>query len=229
MEQKIEYARNKRYFEGSDTLYFVGFPIMVAGLVLSVGKLIGWRFFPYQMPIGTVLAAVGACLAYLPSIRQTNEKELDALTAHLSCQYREEMETKLRLGKELLRGMPPTVFAAYICDEEEVSIRRGRADRKCRTSLFSMATVFCVSSGLVIPQRVVSLVDDKISETMHTIRFAEIDRVFLSDEEQIFSDGTRTKLYFLCAEKDGRIVLSLPTEYSVTLDRFCQSISSHIE
>ena len=70
----MDHKRNLNYFNSSDKWYYIGLPIGILGCILFVSALFFFYFIPYQIPIGILLTAIGAIIAFSAvfSLRQRN-------------------------------------------------------------------------------------------------------------------------------------------------------------
>ena len=73
----MNYKKNLNYFHSSDKWYYIGLPIGILGCILFVGALFFFFLIPYQMPVGIILTAIGASIAFLPYARCSKESEID--------------------------------------------------------------------------------------------------------------------------------------------------------
>lgn len=224
----MDYERNLKYFNSTDKLFYIGLPILILGAILVVCHLFWFYFLPYQMIIGLIVAVLGAAIAFIPRSRRANEKELDAIITAMTEGYANEITEKLGLGKQIIRSTPPIVIGNYVYDEEDVLIRRGKDDRKCRTSRYSAAAVICTQSGIVISQKTFSLIDETATETLHELLFTDLESVGIVDEELKYEDGANIKNSKMILQANDHEPLALPTVHVIAVDRLCEDINRMI-
>lgn len=221
----MDYGKNIKYFNSTDTLFYIGLPILAAGALLVVAYLLWFYLFPYQPIIGIILVAIGAALAFVPRSMRASEKDLDAIVSGMTEGYAKEVTENLGLERQIIRTIPPTVIGNYVYDEKDLLMRRGKDDRKCRTSKYSAAAVLCTKNGMVISHKTFSLIDETVTETLHEFLFSDIDSVSVSDREMQIEDGTRIMDSRFTITENGKELLSLPTLHVIAVDRLCEDIN----
>jgi hypothetical protein len=224
----MDYGKNLKYFNSTDKLFYIGLPILIVGAILVVCELLWFFFMPYQMLIGLAIAILGAALAFIPRSLRANEKDIDAIVSAMTDGYAKEVTENLGLEKQILRMIPPTVIGNYIYDEKDILMRRGKDDRKCRTSKYRAAAVICTKNGMVISQKTFSLIDETVTETLYEFLFADIDSLSVVDNEIRHKDGTKIKDSRLILTENGKEVLNLPTVHVIAVDRLCEDINRMI-
>ena len=223
----MDYKKNLNYFHSSDKWYYIGLPIAIVGCGFFVCALFYWYFIPYQMPVGIILAAVGAGIAFLPYSRCAKEAEIDEIVSIASEKYSEEVSSKLSVGQGLLKNTEPLTIGGYIYSND-VLMRRGRIDRVCRTSKYSVARIFCMKYGLVVSEKSFSLTEESEQENMDSYSFAELDCVLVSDEQFVCNDQTKVKVSYFVIQKDGTDILRLPVKHDVAIDKLCATVNEMI-
>ena len=223
----MDYKRNLKYFLGSDRWYYLGMAILWLGLTFFIGKMFSFRLFPYQMPIGLILTITGASMAFIPKSRCSTEEEIDAMLHIAVDAYSEEISNRLSLSQELIKNIEPITIADYIY-RNDLLMRRGRIDRKCRTALCGVSKIFCIKNGLVIASRTLSLINEMNDENLFTYRFSDMDLVTVVDEEFVCKDQLKVKHSYFVIQKDSEEILRLPAKHDVKIDKFCSSINEKI-
>ena len=223
----MDYKKNLNYFHSSDKWYYIGLPIAILGCILFVGALFYFFLIPYQMPIGMIVTAIGAGIAFLPYSRCSKEGEIDEAIAVESENYSKEISEKLSLEKELAKNTEPLTVGGYILDEN-VLMRRGRIDRTCRTSQYSMAKIFCTKYGIVVSAKTFSLIEESSHENIESYSFEEIDRVIIEDEQFLCKDQSKIKISYFVIQKDGTDILRLPVKHDIAIDKLCAFINEMI-
>ena len=220
----MDFEKNIKYFNSTDTLFYVGIPILAVGAILVLCELFWFWFMPYQIFIGLILAALGAGLAFIPRSKRANEKELDAIVSAMTENYDQKVIEELNIQKQLLRNIAPLVVGNYVYDKKDLLMRQGKDDRKWRTSQYSVATILCTKGGIVISHKTFSLIDESETEVLHEIFYSDIDRISADDKEFLRDDGIKIKDARLnITKKDGEI-LSLPILHVVAIDQLCEDV-----
>ncbi|MBQ9747821.1 MAG: hypothetical protein IJV98_03450 [Clostridia bacterium] len=220
----MDYQRNKKYFESTDTLFYVGIPILIVGALLVILELAWFMFMPYQMVVGLVIAIVGAALAFIPRSMRASEKELDAAIAAMKENYATEVTERLGLKRSLVRGIAPTVIGDHIY-KEGVMLRRGKDDRKCRSSEYSAAAILTTKDGIVVSVKTFSLIEENVTETLHEFVFSDFGGLSVRDEEYVLTDGVKIKCPKLVVTSEGKEALALPTRHVIAVDRLCEDVN----
>ncbi len=221
----MDYGKNLKYFKSSDTLFYIGIPIFILGGILFALSFLWFYFLPYQEIIGLILAAIGAALAFLPRSIRTSEKELDAIITSRTEGYTNEVIERLHLEKHILKTIPPVSIGNYIYDETNLLMRRGKDDRKCRTSKYSAAAVLCMKNGIVCSQKTFSLIEECVTEEIYEFPYSDLDCVSVFDEETYLADETRVKHSFLNITKNDGTVCKFPTIHIIAVDRLAEEIN----
>lgn len=219
----MDYKRNLNYFHSSDKWYYVGLPIGMLGCILFIGAIFYFFLIPYQIHVGMILTAIGAGIAFLPYSRCSKEAEIDQAICVASEIYSKEISEKLSLEKEL----ESLTVGGYIY-EEHVLMRRGRIDRTCRTSQYSIAKIFYMKHGIVVSEKTFSLIEDLENENIDSYPFAEIDCVSVIDEQYLCKDQSQIKVSYFIVQKDGNKLLRLPVKHDVAIDKLCVAINQMI-
>ena len=223
----MDYRKNLNYFKSTDKWYYIGLPIAIIGCGLFVCALFYWYFIPYQMPIGIILAAVGAGIAFLPYSKCSKEADIDETVRVALENYSEAVSSKLSFEGELLKNTEPLTAVGYVY-EDDVLMRRGRVDRVCRTSKYSVAKIFCTKYGLVVFDKAFSLTREEEHENMDSYPFAELDSVSVVDEQFVCKDQSKIKVSYFVIQKDGTNILRLPVKHDVAVDKLCFAVNEMI-
>ena len=223
----MDYRKNLNYFKSSDKWYYIGLPIAIVGCGLFVCALFYWYFIPYQMPVGIILAAIGAGIAFLPYSKCSKEADIDEAVRVALENYSEAVSSKLSFEGELLKNTEPLTAVGYVY-EDDVLMRRGRVDRICRTSKYSMAKIFCTKYGLVVFDKAFSLTREEDYENMNSYPFAELDSVSVVDEQFVCKDQSKIKVSYFVIQKDGSDILRLPVKHDVAVDKLCFAVNEMI-
>lgn len=223
----MDYRKNLNYFKSTDKWYYIGLPIAIVGCGLFVCALFYWYLIPYQMPVGIILAAIGAGIAFLPYSKCSKEADIDEAVRVALENYSKEVSSKLSFERELLKNTEPLTAVGYVY-EDDVLMRRGRVDRVCRTSKYSMAKIFCTKYGLVVFDKAFSLTREEEHENMDSYPFAELDSVSVVDEQFVCKDQSKIKVSYFVIQKDGSNILRLPVKHDVAVDKLCFAVNEMI-
>ncbi len=224
----MDYSKNIKYFNSTDKLFYIGIPLLAVGAVLALCELLWFYFIPYQMLIGLVIAVIGAALAFIPRSLRASEKDLDAIVSGMTDGYAKEITEKFGLEKQILRNIAPTVIGNYVYEGKTLLMRRGKDDRKCRTSEYSAAALICTKNGMLISHKTFSLIEDKMTENLHEFLFSALDSVSVIDSEKKLEDGTKIKDARLIISENGKEALNLPVLHIVAVDQLCEELNRMI-
>ncbi|MBQ2988179.1 MAG: hypothetical protein IJD59_03650 [Clostridia bacterium] len=223
----MNYKKHFNYFHSKDQWYYIGLPIAILGCILVVGALFFFFVIPYQMPIGMTVAAIGASIAFLPYARCSKESEIDEAVCLASEDYSKQISERLSLENQLAKNTKPLTVGGYMY-EDDLLMRRGRTDRICRTSKYSVAKIFCTKYGLVVAGKSFSLIEESENERMDSYSFSDMDRVAVTDEQFVCKDGSKIKVSFLVITKDNKELLRLPVKHDVAIDQLCHTVNEMI-
>lgn len=224
----MDYKRNLRYFHSNDKWYYIGFPIFIVGSILFACWIIYFVVIPYQAPIGMFLAIIGAAIAFLPYARCSKESEIDNAIQEISAAYSKEIDDRLSLKRELKKNVEPLTIGNYVY-EKDLLMRRGRIDRRCRTSMYCISRIFCLNAGIIISQKTFSLIDETSNEHMDTFFFSDIDSVAITKEPFLCNDQFKIQVSYFVIRKDNAELLRLPVMHDMAIDRLCAEINEMIK
>lgn len=223
----MNYKKHFNYFHSKDQWYYIGLPIAILGCILVVGALFFFFVIPYQMPIGMTVAALGASIAFLPYARCSKDSEIDEAVCSASEDYSKQISERLSLENQLAKNTKPLTVGGYMY-EDDLLMRRGRTDRICRTSKYSVAKIFCTKYGLVVAGKSFSLIEESENERMDSYSFSDMDRVAVTDEQFVCKDGSKIKVSFFVITKDNKELLRLPVKHDVAIDQLCHTVNEMI-
>ena len=223
----MEYERNLKYYKSNDKHFYVGVIIIGIGAVLfAIGNVLGLRFMPMQTQLAMVIAGIGAIIAFIPSSGRSSEHDIDDAVARATHRYDEQVIENVNIT--LSRRIKPVLFGEYVYDGEGVLVRRGRADRKYRSSKYVASAFLFTKDGVYISQKAFSLIEDSTVETDMEFVFEYIDEAYTVCEERIFGENDKVKLYFLIIKEDGKEAARIPVKYNAIVDRVCDDINNAI-
>jgi len=223
----MDYKKNLNYFQSSDKWYYVGLPIGILGCVLFVSAVFYFFFIPYQLPIGMLLTAVGAGIAFLPYSRCSKEAEIDEAVRLASKNHSNEISARFSPEKERIPNTEPLTAGRYVYDDR-VLMRRGRIDRTCRTSQYSAAKIFCMKYGIVVARKTFSLIEQEEQENMDSYPFFDMDRALVVDEQWICKDQSKITISYFVIKRGEDDLLRLPVQHDVAIDKLCALINEMV-
>ena len=220
----MDFEKNIKYFNSTDTLFYIGIPIFAIGAILVLCELFWFWFMPYQIFIGLILAAIGAGLAFIPRSKRANEKDLDAIVSSITENYDKKVIEELNIQKQLLRNIAPLIIGNYVYGEKDLLMRQGKDDRRWRTSRYSTAAILCTKNGMVVSHKTFSLIEESETEALHEIFYSDIDMIFVDDKYFLLDDGTKIKNSELIITQKDETELRLPLLHIVAVDNLCEDI-----
>ncbi len=219
----MNYEKNKKYFKSNDKHFYVGIVILGIVAVSFVFDFIGIYIFSYAVQF--ILAAVGACVAFIPRSLRTSEAELDAIVEAKTRKYAEETVEEAGLSRMLSRRIRPCTMGAYVFDGENVLVRRGKDDRRYRTSLYTATALVFTGNGVYAAQKTFSFTEEAESETEAQFLYEDLDGVNMLEEEISLADGGKAKtcaLVFMC---EGKEALRVPAKGDYAAQSLCEEIN----
>lgn len=221
----MDYSRNTKYFKSSDTLFYVGLPILVIGAIFV---LLGWFFyiymFDYQLMIGLVMAIGGMLLAFVPRWTRANEEDLEGIAASLKKDYGDATAARFGFATGISATSVATVIGGFDFEGEGILAKKGRTDGKYRSSVYTFGAFLISSKGeLFAAKKSVSLVESSETEETYEIALSSIDGAEVRCETKALH-GESVKCHRLVITVDGKDVISLPAASSAMLDSFCETI-----
>ena len=224
----MDFAKNEKYFYSTDTHFYVGIITLIVGALLAVLELFWFMFMPYQMVVGIAIAIVGAGIAFIPRSKRSNEKDLDGAVTEMTQGYEKQVTEDLSLSRSLVRGIAPVVYGNYVYGEEHL-LRRGKDDRKCRSSQYTAAAILTTKHGLVVSVKTFSLIRDEVKESLHEILFSDLVGMTVRDDTYTLSDGSKIKNAHLVITAKEKEDLTIPVHHVIAIDRLCEDILHHAD
>lgn len=206
--------------------------LMALGALLFVLDNLFWLYFiPYQTVWAFLLAIVGAATAFVPrSISMcSSEHDIDEAVALATKNYAEETAESVGLENSLIRTIKSTVIGNYTYDTEKTLVRRGKDDRKLRTTAYTASALLFTKNGIYIAQKTFSLVDDFVSESSAEFTYEEMDEVSVFAEEYTFADGGKVQVSYFVITAAGKESMRLPTASGAAIDKLCDDINHMIK
>lgn len=220
----MDYRKNIRYFKSSDVHFYVGIPIVILGASLFVMGQFFWIYFiPYQSMAALLAVLVGAVIAWVPRWLRSDEKEIDDYIATKKEGYVEKAAEKLGLSSSFMPGREPIVIGGFDFDSGDVLCRRGKDDRKYRSSLYTSAVLFLTKNGLCAVKKSFSLTEDLEHETVKEIPYCEIDDAKVVCEEKTVGTD-KIKYFCFVITANGAELLRVPAAQDAILERICEDI-----
>ncbi len=220
----MNYEKNLKYFKSTDTLFYVGLPILIVGGLLIVLELFWFYFLPYQMFIGAGLAVIGGAIAFVPRSLRTSEKELDAILESMRESYLPEVLERTGLGKHTLKNLPPILFSGYLYEGENILLRRGKDDRKWRSNLFVISALIPTRNGVYIAKKTVSLTEEGENEVTYELPYSEIGAALVKDTKREITAEVKLKEAHFILQKGEDELASLPCSHNVAADRMAEEL-----
>lgn len=226
----MDYNKNVKYFNSSDVHFYIGLAILSVGVILlAAAQGFQWWIMPYQDVTGIIVGAVGAAIAWIPRGMRTSEKELDAHIAEESKGYEQQVIKIYSLSGKLLPMIKPTVIGGYEYTARELLMRRGKDDRKLRTSTYTAAALVFTQNGIVLSVKTFSLINSDKTEKKREFPYAALDHAAVIRESVPIQDGTANieTSYFVLYE-NGQECFRTPASQSAVLDKLCEDLNHKI-
>lgn len=224
----MNYEKNLKYFKSTDTHYYIGLPIFIAGVVFFALAYIFWTYlFPFQDIISLILIILGALIAFVPLSRRSSEKDIDEAISQMTENYEKKMAETLGISAALTRECPPTLVGTYTF-ENDTLVRRGKTDRKFRSDHYTAAALLFTKNGICIAEKKFSLIEENTEETLHEFLYADIDEITTRTHEHRFENGDVAKISELVILKNKEPIFSLPVTSHAALDRVLDSANLHM-
>ncbi len=223
----MNYEKNKKYFASNDKHFYVGLSLIAVGVVFLACTFIGFYLLSYyvQGVTGFIFAAVGAGVAFIPRSLRTSESELDAIVEAKTKKYAEEKAEEAGLERMLSRRIRPCTMGAYVFEGENVLVRRGKDDRRYRTSLYTATALIFTDHGVYAAQKTFSFIEEAESETEAQFLYEELDGVSMLEEEISLADGGKAKTCALVFTCGGKEALRVPTKGDYAAQSLCEDIN----
>ena len=220
----MDYRKNIRYFKSSDAHFYVGIPIVIIGIILFVIGQFFWIYFiPYQSMTALLAVLAGAAVAWIPRWRRSDEKELDDYIASKKEDHVKKAEERLGLSSSLMPGREPIVIGGCDFDSGDVLYRRGKDDRKYRSSLYTSSVLFLTKNGICAVQKSFSLTEDLEHETVKEIPYCDIDDAKIICEEKTVG-ADKIKYFCFVIAANGAELLRVPAAQDAVLEGICEDI-----
>ena len=222
----MNYSKNIRYFKSSDLHFYIGLALLAVGVILV---LLGWFFWiyflPFQQGIGLALALVGAIIAWVPRALRADEKDLDACIETAVKEYSDSVLDYVGVSKT--SGIVPLMVGGHEFEADGILMRRGKDDRKFRSSLYTAAAFVFTGKGLCVCCKTFSLVDSTVRDSRKDFTYQELDGVSIVNESKKL-DGVTTTVVGLAISVGGKEVMRVPASQSAVLDKLCEDINRTI-
>ena len=220
----MEYGKNLRYLKSSDLHFYVGIVLLAMGAIfLMLGWFFWFYFLPYQDIISLFLVLLGGCIAWIPRSMRSDEKEIDKCVAERTSEYAKDVIDRFHLSGDLLSKMEPIVTGGFVLDEDGVVFRRGKNDRKYRSSRYIATALIFTKNGIFAATKMFSLIEEDENESVKEILFYDIDDAAVNVTEKQVGDE-KVKFYRLAITASGKTVLDIPVVPSAQMDQLCGEI-----
>ena len=225
----MNHIKNLKYLKSNDLHFYIGWSILILGLILFVlGEILWLYILPFQFFFSLGFIITGAVVTFVPAAGRATEEELDneikAHTEHL-CQKTSSALEKLML----YRDETPTVVGRYVLEGDGIIVRRGRRDQKYRSSLYKGAVIAFKKNALYVMTTNLSLVDGQKSENVVEFPYTSHPEATVEESfvDSLTKNGIRKRAYTLTIKDDNNSV-SIPIENSVVIDELCEKLSRSV-
>ena len=226
----MNYQKNLKYFESNDKHFYTGLGILgVAVILFALTVFFHVRMFPFQEVAVMIVAAAGAITAFVPLYYRSSEAEIEEAIAKKMAGYDEQTIESVGITGLIPSKLKSTVTGNYVYDAEGVMLRKGKDDRKYRSTLYKTCAVIFTKYGIYVAQKVFSLVEDKEVEDSAQFGYDDLDGVSVVDKEINVGEGKSIKVTFLVFIENGKDALYIPIKSGATTDRFADDINRYIE
>ncbi len=219
----MNYEKNKKYFKSNDKHFYAGIILIAISALSFALEFIGIYIFSYAFQF--LLIGVGACVAFIPRAMRTSESELDSIVEAKTRKYAEEKVEEAGLERMLSRRIKPCTLGAYVFGGENVLVRRGKDDRRYRTSLYTATALIFTDHGVYAAQKTFSFIEEAESETETQFLYEELDGVNMLEEEISLADGGKAKACTLVFTCEGKEALRVPAKGDYAAQSLCEEIN----
>ena len=176
MDYSMDRAYNRRYFsQGSSWLIWAGFALAAAG------ALIWWYAFEIWF-IGTPIALIGLGIGIFAMVRRIKDSDIDTQIERFTRDIEAEAVRKTGLDEKKLTTFPPHTINVFEFGRTPESMLKKGSDGKIRTSDFAACVFLFGAQRMFVYRRAVSLIEDRLEETMDAFPYTDIDKVVQSQE-----------------------------------------------
>ena len=226
----MNYQKNLKYFESNDKHFYTGLGILgVAVILFALTVFFHVRMFRFQEVAIMVIAAAGAITAFVPLSYRSSEAEIEEAIAQKTAGYEERVIDSTGITGLIPGKLKSTVTGDYVYDAEGIILRKGKDDRKYRSTLYKSCALIFTKYGIYVAQKVFSLIEDKEVEESAQFGYDELDGVSVVDKEIGVGEGVSIKMTFLVFIENGKEALYVPIKSGATTDRFASDINHYIE
>ena len=223
----MDYKKNLKYYQSNDKHFYVGVIIIgIGALLFAIGNVLGFRLMPMQTPISMTIAGIGAAIAFIPSSGRSSERDIEDAVLRATHKYDEQVAESVNIT--LSRRIKPVLLGEFVYDGEGVLLRRGRSDRKYRSSKYTATALLFTNDGIYVSQKTFSFIEDNTVETDMEFIFENIDEAYTVCEERVFGESDKVKLYFLVISENGKEAVRIPVKYNAIVDKVCDDINNAI-
>jgi hypothetical protein len=169
---------------------------------------------------------IGAIIACAPASTRSNENDIDSAVLVETDKYDQTVAENVNVT--LSQRIKPVLFGDFLYDGEGVLLRRGRTDRKYRSSEYLASALIFTKDGIYISQKHFSLIEDKTVETDMEFIYEDMDEVYSVCEERVFGESDKVKIYFFVIKENGVEKARIPVRYNAIVDKVCDDINNAI-
>ena len=217
--KKNTYRNNVNYFNVSDGWRLVGAGMLIAGLLLLW---LGWGLLSWILML--LFVPSGLALFLVISAIRSSEGDLDAEIAKRMEDLVFRPEEDPELSRLVLKNQAPFTAEAYVL-REGLPLRRDKLGR-VRSSEYSRAQIFLLSDRLYVLHRVISLVEDKTTQAVHSVRYDDLEEAAIrrSQETLLYKKSTFRATKTTLELKHSAGTLLLPLNDDVEADSLVERI-----
>lgn len=222
----MDYQRNEKYFKAANTHLYVGIAVLAVGVLSYVLQRMFWLWYPLET-IGIILGVVGACIAFLPGMSKSGDKDIDEQIAKETEGFLEEQIDKYHLKGKLSSNLEPTVINCY--DYSEAACVKKGLDDQYRASKYASTVLIFTTSGVVVVKKSFSLIKENKTETVDEYLYHRIDNAFVEDTPVTVGEAGKAqtiKHAHFCLNVDGQTVLRIPTAPNATVEEIASNLNA---
>ena len=226
----MNYEKNLKYFKSNDKHFYVGIGLIAFGAVLFVfANFLRLRFLPYQTMISVLFASIGAIVAFIPRAIRSSENEIDEIIARKTRGYDEKILEEKYITGVLSGNLKPMTVGDYILEGDNIIVRRGKDDRKCRSTVYCASALIFTKNGVFISQKTFSLIEESEEEKCFQFVYEDMDDVVATEEEfSVDTTDAKAKAAFLVFSETGGESVRVPIKRGAEADRLCEDINRKI-
>ena len=223
----MDYKRNIKYFTSNISKVFLFISIgLLAASVVCIFILWGYYY------IGMALFIPGVFLAFLSSVLNVKDAELDGCGKRIADAFKASVATKipaLNASGKSKNFVPkePIFYEEYFYDGDIILIKKGK-DARYRTAAYYICCLVIDTDRIYTAVKTVSLVEDKSSEQLQELMLGELSGVAM---EEISNENYRIIAKYKILKfigGDGKVVASIPVSSDAEAEKTADRINTLI-